>query len=143
MKLKVLSAALYIVTLMGAGPAIAQQPGSSAYNTQVLPAHGLGDTRRGIQSWGAYAMASNSFLGLSSNARSEREARTNAIKNCASRGGVECEIVSVYANGCIAIAVNEDAGFYATGSDLEEVKRRALDNCGEGCEIFRDECSLP
>lgn len=137
----VLSAVIAASSLTGI--ASAQQPGSAAYNSRVLPAHGVGDTRREVLSWGAYAMGSNEFIGLSSHARNEGEARTNAQRNCADRGGENCRVLTVYANGCIAIAANDQESAYATGSDLAEVKSRALNLCGANCEIFRDECSFP
>lgn len=132
-----------ITAIALSGTAFAQQPGSAAYNSRVLPAHGLGDTRQEVLSWGAAAMGSNNFLGLSSNAADERNAIQNALRNCRNRGGVDCEITAVYANGCIAIAVNDDSGYFSTGPDLETAKRKAMAGCEGSCELFRDECSFP
>mgnify|MGYP000857534064 CR=1 FL=1 len=64
----------------------AQQPGTPAYNSQYLPAHGVGDTRR-EQLWGALARGAAGVLGWSVGATTESGASDEAVRDCASKGG--------------------------------------------------------
>jgi len=123
-------------------PAFAQQAGTPAYNQVLLPAHGVGDTRHKPMSWGSFAMSQeNSWSGWAVDATSEGAARLAAIENCASRGGTSCQVVFTFANSCAAVASSDHDSFWVQGYDLPEARRRALDGCGENCEIFREGCS--
>lgn len=122
---------------------LAQQPGTAAYNQVLLPAHGVGDTKRSELAWGSFAMSDeNSLSGWGLNARSEREARDQAIRVCSERG-VRCEVLFVFADSCAAIAVNETESFSSAGGSLEDVRQKSLQRCGKDCEIFQERCSLP
>lgn len=121
----------------------AQQPGSAAYHSRVLPAHGLGDTKQRPQSWGAFSMADNAWAGWATNARTENEARSESLANCTERGGVGCKVLFVFANSCGAVAVSEVDSAWASGEALEVVRSKALASCGANCTIFREGCSYP
>lgn len=137
--------ALILLALVVAIPvaAQAQQPGSAAYNSNVLPAHGVGDTRQRQLSWGAYSMAANSWVGWATNARNENEARSEALENCTERGGVDCKVLFVFANSCAAVAASDEDSAWASGEALEVVRSKALASCGANCTIFREGCSYP
>ena len=141
MSIKNLVLAGVVVASAMTGLVSAQQPGSVDYNSRVLPAHGLGDTRQEVLRWGAAAMGNIGRIGLASNAADEETARKNAIRNCEERGDTQCVVEAVYANGCIAIARNDDQGFIATAPTLREAKEKSLARCTGNCEVFRDECS--
>ena len=129
-------------SLLCAGPAFAQQPGTPAYNQVFLPGHGVGDTRQRPMSWGSFARSNeNSWSGWAVDATSENAARHAAVENCASRGGTNCAVLFTFANSCAAIAVSDDESFWVSGYDLPEARRRALEECGTNCEIFREGCS--
>jgi len=137
-----LLATLFAATLFAAS-ASAQQAGTVDYNSRVLPAHGVGDTRSERLSWGAASMGDDGRLGWATNEVSEEQARRKALQNCADRGGTDCVVEAVYANGCIAIAANSDSSSISTAPDLPTARRKALERCGADCEIFRDDCSRP
>ena len=145
MKVKrvLVSSGALVASLLFHSSLFAQQPGSAAYNSRVLPAHGLGDTRSKAMSWGAASMGEDGRLGWAANQTSEEVAKSVALRNCTDRGGTKCVIEAVYANGCIAIAANDSSSSISTAPDLETAKSRALERCGKDCEIFRDDCSLP
>ena len=133
---------LYIMHLPGAS--FAQQPGSAAYNSVYLPAHGIVDTRRPALSWGSFAGSDeNGKSGWGLNASSEAEARSAAIEQCTGRGGINCAVVVIFANSCAAVANGDTRSFTASGESLTVVRRKALRGCGKGCAIFQERCSMP
>ena len=137
-----LAALLLLSCLLPLSGANAQHPGSVGYNTQVLPAHGAGDTRSAAASWGSLARSDkNNRDGWALDAPSEAAARRAAIENCAARGGIDCYVVFTFADTCAAVAATDGKSSWVHGYDLPEVRRQALRDCGSDCEIFREGCS--
>ncbi|MGV6490543.1 DUF4189 domain-containing protein [Stenotrophomonas rhizophila] len=140
-------AALLLVGAIQA-PAGAQQPGSVEYNTVYLPGHGAGDVvaTSALDRWGAIATGKGDALGFVVGARSEKEARANAIKECSSGGAENCEVEDVFINVCIAVASSPSANYWSSGSPnrntAKALRERALKGCGEkDCRIIREGCA--
>jgi len=97
--------ALSILLCLGSG-ADAQQPGTPGYNTRVLPAHGMGDTRAqsAVDRWGAVAVGKDDGLGWATGFRSEQDAQEAAVNDCLSSGGRECKSDLSFVNGCAVVA---------------------------------------
>jgi len=133
----------------------AQQPGSAAYNSVYLPAHGVGDTvrGRGVAVWGAVAVGNRGLMGWTLEAQSEQEATDFAMRSCEAKGAVGCEVLGVFHNACMAIAsdiaVVDVAGGHpvttgvATGNrGMRKLRRDALKECGQGCAIIQEGCAI-
>lgn len=144
---------LYCVSV--AAGAQQPQPGSAAYNSVYLPAHGVGDTRRGrsIAQWGAVAVGNRGLMGWTLEASSEQEATDFAMRSCEAKGAVGCEILGVFHNSCMAVASDiavvdvANGALVTTGvahgsSAMRKLRRRALDACGSRCEIIREGCAI-
>lgn len=137
-------------------PAAAQQPGSPAYNSVYLPAHGAGDTRPGpaVLRWGAVVAGKGGVLGWATDSTSEEDAAQRAQRMCEATGALECEVIRTFANSCFAVASDIAKVDVASGElvtidmtsgirDLGKLRKEALKQCGTDCAIVRDGCSLP
>lgn len=128
-------------------PAItfAQQPGTTAYNTVFLPAHGAGDTLRPyVNKWGAWAKGEDGALGWTFSGRTEREARRLALEDCAARGIRRCKVEKTFANGCAALAKStNDRRWQIAPDNLDWVRQTALSGCGPDCKIVFEGCAIP
>ncbi|MCD9030013.1 DUF4189 domain-containing protein [Luteimonas sp. BDR2-5] len=91
--------------------------------------------------WGAFAASPNEWSGWATGAESEDSARSAAIENCLSRGGVDCVVEFTFANSCAAVATSSRRSFSAYGEGLAAVRIKALQGCGDGCEILREGCT--
>jgi len=133
-----------VVLSLTSFPSLAQQPGSAAYNTQVLPAHGVGDTRQPSprDRWGAYAVAENRLTGFVSHERSEADAVEAALAVCAERGGERCAVRFTVVNSCSAVATSADKSAWAIEGSLRAAERAATDDCGANCKMLWSACSL-
>ena len=123
------------------------QPGSTGYNTVVVPGNSLGkESRREPDSWGAFSLGVGGKFGWSEGARTEREARRMAQADCVRNGGTQCEVEQTFVNACSALAWGIDN--WATRAapprklSLEEVEADALARCGPDCTIIRSSCPL-
>lgn len=126
--------------------ASAQQPGSVGYNTTVLPAHGLGDTRAqdGQRRWGAYARGDDRTLGFTVDGRTENEARALAVANCEARGSTNCVALETFFNSCIAVAAGpNDRVAQMSPKGPRWVRRHALKECRSDCKIIYEGCAFP
>lgn len=139
-------------------PAAAQQPqpGSAAYNSVYLPAHGVGDTSRGAAGvrWGAVVAGKGGVLGWATEGASEEDAAQRALGMCEATGARECELIRTFANSCFAVASDVARVDVANGelvsidvtsgiSNLRKLRKEALQQCGSSCAIVRDGCALP
>jgi len=154
MKMVSVMLAVGIVFASWTGIVVAQQPGSAAYNSVYLPAHGVGDTvrGRGIAQWGAVAVGNRGLMGWTLEAPSEQEATDFAMRSCEAKGATGCEILGVFNNSCMAIASNiavvdvangaPVTTFVAHGSGtMRKLRRQALEACGPQCQIVREGCA--
>lgn len=156
--MKVALVALFsgIALLLCCGNLAAQQPGSAAYNSVYLPAHGVGDTARGSGAvrWGAMAAGKGAVLGWTTDAGSEEEATRDALDACKATGAIECEIFGTFANSCAVVATDIAHVDVASGqlvsvnmtmgiSNLRKLRKRALKLCGDDCSIMREVCAFP
>lgn len=145
-----------IALLLCAGTACvahAQAPGSSQYNSVVLPAHGRGDTRGvgELQSrWGAYSegepdQTGAGTTGFSFDQPSREEAVRAANEHCTMRGGINCAVNprSVSLNTCTVITTGPGRGHRFDHTNLARARRFSLRRCGEGCRVLWEGCSLP
>ncbi|WP_313400646.1 DUF4189 domain-containing protein [Stenotrophomonas sp.] len=152
---RVASMVVVAVGAMWAQAVPAQQPGSAAYNSVYLPAHGVGDTvrGRGVAVWGAVAVGNRGLMGWTLEAQSEQEATDFAMRSCEAKGAVGCEVLGVFHNACMAIAsdiaVVDVAGGHpvttgvATGNrGMRKLRRDALKECGQGCAIIQEGCAI-
>jgi hypothetical protein len=137
-----LRAVLVAALLLMSGGASAQQPGSAAYNSVFLPAHGVGDTRQQNLMWGALAYSrADAWSAFVVDGGSEEEARSMALTGCAEKGGENCEVLFTFANTCAAVAASDVEHAYSHGYSLGSVRRRALRACEKECEILYEGCT--
>lgn len=135
-----------IFTLLIPMVASAQRPGSVGYNTTVLPAHGLGDTKApdGRMRWGAYARGDDRTLGFTVDGRTENEARALAVANCEARGSTNCVALEMFFNSCIAVAASpNDRVAQMSSKGPRWVRRHALKECGSDRKIIYEGCAFP
>lgn len=79
---------------------LAQQPGSAAYNSVYLPAHGVGDTRRPAEErWGALALGKKDAVGWTLDGTSEEDAAGTALDACRASGD-GCRVMLTFVNEC-------------------------------------------
>lgn len=132
---------------LGLGSVLAQQPGTQRYNTVTLPAHGMGDTIQQGQwerRWGALALSSvNNLSGFALDYRTKEQAEEAALAHCRSRGGVDCIVEANFDNSCVAIATSDVHSRWVQERTLRKARREALRNCGSGCRILWEGCTLP
>lgn len=146
-RLRGLAASLALLVSYGA---TAQQPGTPAYNSVFLPAHGVGDTVQTAweDRWGSYASGKfdpsfgASTTGASFNFSTSEAAEAEALRVCAQRGGIDCSIVITTQNACLAVATGAK-GYLAEEETLRKARRKALKGCGTDCRILWEGCSLP
>lgn len=132
-----------LLVLWMPGPAYSQQPGSAAYNSVYLPAHGVGDTRRqGVENWGAFASGVGDVVGWTMDGATEDEAEQIAMSECQSSGGTACRIEGTFVNECAVLASGpSDYGWSHGNRGMRFHRKRALAQCGAGCRIIREGCT--
>ncbi|NIJ68988.1 DUF4189 domain-containing protein [Xanthomonas sp. 60] len=141
--------ALSILLAVVSPSAFAQyQPGSTGYNTVVVPGAGIsqrGD-RRTPNRWGALSLGLGGKFGWTINAESERQAKKLANQDCARSGGNDCRVETTFVNTCAALALGEEDWtiYYDSPENgpLETVEAEAVKRCGSGCQIARSGCSI-
>lgn len=139
------------ILLLLSGGAAAQQPGTPAYNSVFLPAHGVGDTVQPAweDRWGAYASGKfdprygSSTTGVSFNRDTREAAEAEALRLCAQRGGIDCSIELTSHNTCFALAAGPERSHWSNNPVLKKGRRIALKGCGNECRILWEGCSLP
>lgn len=142
--------------LCGILSAHAQQPGSAAYNSVYLPAHGVGDTvrGRGPERWGGVAVGDHGLLGWTLQAGDEQQAAEQAIQVCVENGGVDCQILGTFSNSCMVIASDIAVANVARGDKvfttlvhggegMRSLRKRALSECSGQCSVVQEGCALP
>lgn len=138
------------MAIMVAAPisADAQQPGTPAYNSVVLPGHGAGDTRqRGRDNWGAVSFARGVPSSPVTGMRTRREAEERALALCRGLGGGKrCDVTS-FSNGCMAFAESEmrigSRVDHPRHTSAEYRREQALKSCGEAdCRITWEGCAF-
>ena len=123
------------------------QPGSTGYNTVVVPGNSLGKHGNGsVDRWGALSRGADGKFGWSSGEKSEREARARAQDECIRSGGTNCKVEGAFVNSCGALAWSPKAWALTYSppekSSKSEREADALERCGAGCRIVRSDCSL-
>ena len=97
--------------------------------------------------WGAIAVDfSAGKFGAGRATTTRRKAEREALKECKSEGGKNCEIDITYFNQCGVIAWGSIYAATASAGTKEEASARALANCGKHakeCRIYHSDCSLP
>jgi hypothetical protein len=105
--------------------------------------------------WGAVAWDNSgavdgeSGIGVASEQSSRHRARKKALAQCLANGGTKkgCEVISVYVNGCVAMAMGETGMRSPHFSDNElGATLSALRSCNadtKNCRIYYSACSLP
>lgn len=128
--------------------------GQGAMSCRPLPGYSQGGAQaqprvpslHWVSRWGAIALDAQvtRFSGAAYNKASKQEAEQVAMKNCLDQGAKQCEIISAYANGCVALAGSESSFGVATGYTLPEAEREAVVQCRDAtCQIIYSRCSLP
>ncbi|WP_166925622.1 DUF4189 domain-containing protein [Xanthomonas sp. 60] len=123
------------------------QPGSTGYNTVVVPGNALGkDAARSPNRWGALSLGTGGKFGWSMGARTEEEAKRMAQDDCARNGSPDCLVEQTFVNTCGALAWGVDNWTTSFApprkSSLRELELEALSRCGTECTIIRSGCSL-
>ena len=135
----------YLAAFLAGAPmeAVAQQPGTNAYNQIFLPAHGAGDTRHAPLAWGAFSVSpSDQLTGSATGAASEEAASAAAIADCQRRGGVACAVEFTYSNQCVAVAATSQKYAWSRGRTARSVRSKAMAACGGDCAIYYEDCSF-
>lgn len=132
-----------LLTICWSPFALAQQPGSPAYNTRVLPAHGLGDTKQNAPNrWGAFAASlPDGASGVGLDKPHQAIAEEDAMAQCRDSGGTNCEVSFVFLNQCAAVASTATEHAWARGMSSQKVRADAMAACnGADCEIIFEHC---
>ena len=97
--------------------------------------------------WGAIAAdVRGGVLGVSTLASRERIAKKNALRECRSKGGSNCEVMLSYMNQCAAFVIGSDVAVARHGLDEGAAKESALNYCRSNdvnCRVYYSACSLP
>ena len=123
------------------------QPGSTGYNTVVVPGNALGkEATRSPNRWGAFSLGTGGKFGWSMGARTEEEAKRMAQDDCARNGSPDCSVEKTFVNTCGALAWGVDNWTTSFApprkSSLRDLELEALSRCGTECTIIRSGCSL-
>jgi hypothetical protein len=103
-----------------------------------LPAAAQGKTNRSaLHGAIAYHQASGS-IGWATDRRSSREARVDALNQCAHP---QCIVVASVSQGCAALAKSTRKFATHKGATRQEAETKALGRCGAGCEIAAWTCT--
>ncbi len=128
-------------------PAPAQQPGSAAYNSVYLPAHGVGDTRQRHvpEQWGAFATGKGGVIAWVMEGETRESAERAAMDECISTGTDDCSVEATFMNECVVLVANQDIYAWSSGSDsMRSLRRTAMRKCGTtDCQVIREGCTLP
>lgn len=125
--------------------------GQGAMSCRPLPGYSQGGAQaapsiRWFSRWGAIAMDTQvtRLSGASHDKASRKDAEQLAMKNCLDQGAKECEIISAYSNGCVALAMGESLYGVASRSAVPEAKDAAMAQCTDAtCRIIYTQCSQP
>lgn len=152
--------AVSLLMLVGQ-PALAEggcPPGQYPYETpqarQCVPIPGAGGSGSAQPSityqdrWGAVAKSPDApNVGVSVDQVSKRKATSEALKQCASRGAKDCQLVQAFRNQCAAIASGGGFRGFAFDEDKAVAQKKAIEACsGQDavvCEVAWSDCSLP
>ena len=99
-----------------------------------------------VSRWGAIAMDTqvSRLSGASHDKASRKEAEQTAMKNCLDQGAKQCEIISAYANGCVALAEGETRFGVAARNNVGDASSAAMTQCQDGtCRVIYTRCSQP
>lgn len=125
--------------------------GSGVSSCRPIPGYGSSgaQSRPGItwvSRWGAIAVDAQvtRFSGASHDKASREEAEQVAMKNCLDQGAAQCQLISVYANGCVALAASDSVFGAASRNTIPESARAAMTQCGEAtCRVIYSRCTRP
>ena len=98
--------------------------------------------------WGAIATdGPNDALGVAIDKRSKREASQVAMRDCQSKGGVNCKIDIAYDNQCAAVVVGDGAYNVGNAPTVDQAVASGVKTCRDGgftnCRSYYTACSLP
>lgn len=82
--------------------------------------------------------AQSANVGWATDRTSSREARVEALRQCAHP---KCEVVATVKAGCVALARDAKRHRAEKGVTREEAEAKALRRCGTGCEIAAWTCT--
>ena len=128
--------------------------GQGAMSCRPLPGYSQGGTQaqpgapsmHWVSRWGAIALDAQvtRFSGASHDKASREEAEQVAMKNCLDQGAAQCQLISVYANGCVALAASDSVFGAASRNTIPESARAAMTQCGEAtCRVIYSRCTRP
>lgn len=98
--------------------------------------------------WGAVAVdEEHGTLGSAIEAPTEDEAKDGALKDCRSKGGVACHLVTSYENGCVALAASHTGWAVEAAATEIEAEVNAISACArighKKCSVQFKNCSRP
>src|SRR3954469_17862747 len=90
------------------------------------------------QSYAAIAYYGPNNVGWSTDRKSAREAKIEALKQC---GSERCEVVASITRGCGALAGSTDKFAVQKGATRNEAETKALRRCGAQCQVLAWACT--
>lgn len=98
--------------------------------------------------WGAIATdGSKGAMGVATDKRSEREASQGAMRDCQSKGGVNCTVDIPYHDGCAAVVVGNGGYNVAADATVDQAVATGMKTCRDAgranCHAYYTACSLP
>jgi hypothetical protein len=84
------------------------------------------------------------FSAASRDRANKKEAEEAAMKGCLEQGAKQCEIISAYANGCVALASSKSRSGVTARNTAPEAEGAATVQCHDAtCQIFYSGSSQP
>lgn len=81
-------------------------------------------------------------VGASHDKSSRDEAKRIAMDNCLGLGSKKCELISIYSNGCVALAESNTHFGIANRPTLNDSRSAAMEQCnGASCKVVFTDCS--
>lgn len=137
----------------GCPPGMIPQGGQGATSCRPIPGYNQGGAAQPggpsiawVSRWGAIAMDTQEtrVSAASRDRASKEEAVKAAMKGCLDQGAKQCEIISAYANGCVALASSETRFGVAARTNTAEAESAAKTQCQDAkCQIIYSNCSQP
>jgi hypothetical protein len=112
------------------------------------PAYQHAPQQRWVDQWGAIASDfSHGSIGVSTDNSTKRDAETNALGDCQSRGGHNCKVEISYYNQCSALVVGDKTHNSGSAATIDKAVQLGIKVCSSGgdinCHAYYSACSLP
>ena len=110
----------------------------------VLQDEGIWQSR-----WGAIVTGKSkvgTVVGISEAAISKHEAEVDALRQCQSQGGFDCDVEIVFYNQCGTIVWGDGYSYAARAATVSRAEEIALAGCAEltsNCKVYYTSCSYP